>query len=171
MSSKIQHLLNPVLAAIDNLKNGQYLDTSNLELSVVNDLLSTHQNCGFTITNPLRARQAELINSTLVENNIPDHDDCILEKICPSEIYSGMLIAQHGYVGKVETVERYESTDRGVINELEPFVYQVLMTYVSGDLGMHKYFTSSINNGCDRGYLSVNQGNRRATFQRVIENN
>ena len=170
MSYKNQVQLDQVSLLIDNLQKGEYLNASTIGLTECNMFLSTHKNSGYFITNPLKTRQAELMNIALVERQATKKDgDQKVVKICPSEIYSGMLITQHGYTGKVVKVERYESIDRGIVDTLEPFVYCVYMEYVHGDLAMHKYFTNSINNGCNRGYLSVQQGNRRATFNRVLE--
>ena len=169
MSYKNQAEIDQVNTLIDNLAKGEYLNASTIGLTECIMFLSTHNNSGYFITNPLKTRQAELINSTLVERQATKVEaDQKVVKTCPSEIYSGMLITQHGYTGKVVKVERYESIDRGIVDTLEPFVYCVYMEYVHGDLSMHKYFTNTINNGCNRGYLSVQQGNRRATFNRVL---
>ena len=75
--------------------------------------------------------------------------------------FEGMGAKPH--IGKVAVVKRYE-TD----TETEPFVYRVYMEYVCGDLSMHKYFVDTINNGTSPGYLSVQQGNRLASFCRVV---
>tara|TARA_R110000850_G_scaffold17233_2_gene53200 strand:+ start:2584 stop:3099 length:516 start_codon:yes stop_codon:yes gene_type:complete len=168
MSYKNQAQIDTVNDLISKLAIGEYLNASNIALRECTMFLGTHRDCGFHITNPLRAQQAKLINEALVENLSCEYDNCNVVKICPSEITSGMLITQHGYTGKVIRVDRYESFNCGVINEVEPFVYCVCMEYISGDLSMHKYFISAINNGCDKGYLSVQQGNRLANFNRVL---
>ena len=99
----------------------------------------------------------------LVEDKAHELLSCSSVRICPSEITSGMYIQHNGYIGKVVVVDRYE---RGVVSE--PFVYSVRMEYVCGDLDMHKYFTDHINNGTAKGYLSSQQGNRLAFFNRVV---
>ena len=169
MSYKNQAQIDQVNKLIDSLAKGKYLNADSIALRECNMFLSTHINCGFHITNPLRARQAKLINELLVEVLVCKYDDCKVVKICPSEIYSGMLITQHGYTGRVVKVDRYESKERGIVSASEPYTYVVRMEYVSGDLSMHKYFTRTINNGCAQGYLSTQQGNRLAIFNRVLE--
>ena len=169
MSYKNQAEIDTVNNLINNLEKGQYLDASGISLCECTMFLSTHRDSGFYITNPLRVQQAQLINAELKEVYEKEYEDKILVTICPTKIHSGMLIFQHGYIGRVVRVDRYENIDLGVVNSSEPYIYSVMMEYVSGDLYMHKYFTSSINNGCAKGYLSTKQGNRLAHFQRVSE--
>lgn len=167
MSDKLESKMKAPLALIEELKPSKHLDASSFDLDVCNRLLSTHNGSGWEILNPIRARQAKLKRVLLVEVEDSNTDKVI--SICPSMITSGMLITQHGYIGRVVKVDRYENISRGVVDENEPYIYSVRMEYVSGDLAMHKWFMDRINNGCDMGYLSSQQGNRRVTFNRVLE--
>lgn len=164
MADKLENVMKPVLEKINAFLPQHTFNASNLTLEVCNRLLSTHSICDWTLLDSLRKRQAQLMNETLIENN----DSELLSKpaisICPSEIMSGMLLAQHGYIGKVIEVKRFENKE----NPAEPFTYVVYMEYVCGDLSMHKNFTSCINRGTAQGYLSNSQGNRLATFTRVL---
>ncbi len=169
MAYKNQVQIGVVDEQIDALDKDEYLDASDIGLTECRMFLSTHQSCSYHIVNPLRAQQSRLINTALVENLVCEYDDCLVENICPSEIHSGMLITQHGYTGRVVKVDRYENIWRGVVDASEPYVYVVRMEYVSGDLSMHMGFRDRINNGCDQGHLSSQQGNRLATFRQVIE--
>ena len=148
------------LAKIKEFLPKNQFDASDLSLNVCREILSTHTQCDWTLLNPIRKREAELVNESLVE----DLDNELLNKrlvaICPSDIVTGMLINNNGYIGKVVDVKRFEAKE----NMLEPYVYVVYLEYVCGDLNMHKYFTSRINNGTSQGYLSTQQGNRKATF-------
>lgn len=165
MAYKIQHLLDGPLEQIQALPPHTSLDVSEYTLEVCNHLVSTHGSEGWRVMNPLRARQSKLINDSVVEVENPNDIHNRLVDICPSLITSGMFIFQHGYIGKVVKVDRYESDNKVD----EPFVYVVRMAYVSGDLSMHWYFLDSINNGCNKGHLSSQQGNRLTSFSRVVD--
>ena len=166
MADKLKNEMKDPLEQITALLPKTPVDASTFSLAVCRRLLSSHAECGRTLLDPIRARQAELINAALVQ----DTDNALLKQpttpICPSVIVSGMLLAHNGYIGKVVKVERYECKRI----ELEPFVYVAKMEYVCGDLDMHKYFTSTINHGTARGYLSSQQGNRNASFAQVLTN-
>lgn len=170
MSDKLEQVMIAPLAAIEAIEQQTDLDASGFSLEVCERILNTHTGSDCRTLNPVRAQQAKIINKSLIELIDGPFDNCKIVKICPSMITSGMLISHQGYIGKVVAVDRYE-TVRGYNGKdsLEPFVYLVKMIYVSGDLSMHKYFTARINNGCDQGYLSTQQGNRGATFYKVIE--
>jgi hypothetical protein len=164
MSDKLANIMAKPLASIDLITINKELDASQFPIEVCERLLSTHAQSDWRILNPIRARQAALINDALIEDkrNPLLNNETVM--ICPSDITSGMLINHHGCIGRVVAVERYEQDDK-----CEPFVYCVKTTYLCGDLDMHNYFVGTINNGTSKGYLRIIQGNRRASFIRVIE--
>ncbi|CAH7141077.1 hypothetical protein [Vibrio alginolyticus] len=166
MADLLEQEMKQPLALIEALTPQGELDASGFSLAVCQRLLSTHADSGWQILFPIRARHAELMNASKVECAEHELLNLPTEAICPSEITSGMHIVHHGYIGKVVEVKRYESSEP-VSNE--PFVYIVKLDYVCGDIKMHNYFEESINNGTARGWLSSMQGNRLATFIRVIE--
>lgn len=166
MSCKLAAVLKAPLAAIRALSNDTQLDASSFDLDVCERLLSTHSGSSWTILNPIRAQQSKLINADLVENT--ELGGGLVVEIEPHLITSGMLITQHGYVGRVVKVDRYERNDEWT-KDNNPYVYCIRMEYVGGDLSMHEYFTARINNGCDQGHLSTLQGNALAKFFRVLE--
>lgn len=164
MSDKLVDVMVKPLAMIDALiagnPSGEQLNASEFTMAVCDRLLSTHSESGWRIMDPIRARKAELMNAALVENLEHELLEMPTSKICPSEITSGMFVSNHGYIGEVVSVDRYENKE----DKEEPYTYVVNMTYVCGDLGRHKYFTGRINRGTAAGYLSQQQGNRRAGF-------
>jgi hypothetical protein len=164
MADKLESVMKPVLEQINAFLPQGKFDASKLTLEVCNRLLSTHTLCDWTLLNPLRERQAQLMNEAVIEVSESELLNNPTVSICPSEIFSGMFMLNHGYIGKVTKVKRFENNE----NSAEPFIYVVSMEYVCGDLSMHKYFTSSINRGTAKGYLSNSQGNRLATFTRVL---
>ena len=99
MSDKLAEVMKAPLKAIDEININKKLDASAFSLAVCNRLLSTHSESDWRILNPIRARKAELINAALVEDNESQLLNNDTVKICPSEITSGMLIRQHGYIG------------------------------------------------------------------------
>jgi len=112
----------------------------------------------------------ETIDKTVADRNayfdglqeLPiERDKFDVEKIAPEDMKVGDHMLYHGFVYEITDihVRQWESDDIPV------FIAEGL--YVSGDMSMYKYFLMEKQNGYARGHTSEQQGNARATWNRV----
>ena len=112
----------------------------------------------------------ETIDKTVADRNayfnglqeLPiEQDKFDVEQIAPEDMRVGDHMLFHGFV--YEITEVHVSQREG--DEIPVYVAEGL--YVSGDMSMYKYFLMEKQNGCARGHTSGQQGNARATWNRV----
>lgn len=112
----------------------------------------------------------ETIDKTVADRNayfdglqeLPlEMNDLDVEKIAPEDMKVGDHMLYHGFVYEITDihVRQWESDDIPV--------YIAEGLYVSGDMSMYKYFLMEKQNGYARGHTSGQQGNARATWNRV----
>ena len=112
----------------------------------------------------------ETIDKTVADRNayfdglqeLPlEMNDLDVEKIAPEDMKVGDHMLYHGFVYEITEihVRQWESDDIPV--------YIAEGLYVSGDMSMYKYFLMEKQNGYARGHTSGQQGNARATWNRV----
>lgn len=113
------------------------------------------------VTFPIKAKISDLLRPTVeVEKFYGEWSESRIE---PDDLAVGDLMASHGYICKIESVNVWP-TD----GELPVYVFKC--SYVAGSLSDFKWMIGSINNGCDRGHLSHEQGNRLAKWNKVTHN-
>ena len=112
----------------------------------------------------------ETIDKTVADRNayfdglqeLPlEMNDLDVEEIAPEDMKVGDHMFFYGFVYEITEihVRQWESDDIPV--------YIAEGLYVSGDMGMYKYFLMEKQNGYARGHTSGQQGNARATWKRV----
>lgn len=90
-----------------------------------------------------------------------DFDALTIEAINPEDMQVGDHMLFHGFIYEIAEIHVYQWK----ADDIPVFVAEGL--YVSGDLSMYRYFLLDKQNGCARGHTSGQQGNARATWQRV----
>ena len=101
-----------------------------------------------------------LANSQRVSVEV-ELDQLVETRVNPEDLQIGDILSSHGYIAKIDQI--FSSYDE----RTEKICYVMKCAYIAGDLDMFNYFLESINNGCDQGYRSHEQGNDRATWFKV----
>jgi len=113
-----------------------------------------------TIAETVAKREAYF--AELQETQI-DMDALIIETISPEDMNVGDHMLFYGFIYEIAEVHVYDKQWKA--DDIPVFVAEGL--YVSGDLSMYRHFLLEKQNGYARGHTSGQQGNARATWQRV----
>lgn len=140
--------------------SGEYtLNLSDIRTTTLDYLLSIYRGSEWQLLFPLRAEYSKRKREAITEFN-PVHT-AKTESVCIRDIGIGDQVYHYGFVGVVAEGRRYPDPEK----KGGPWVYQLLVEYVAGDLDAFKCLLGSINNGCNRDYRAVIQGNNRVNIQ------